>query len=224
MDAEAYQGPSPTLNAAPIVTIQRYLRTPNLAWDFLTLAEPEPWDAYFAVADLPRATGADFMVAGRRFGLFCHDFRRVPVDAWLELVTERALAQDFTLPPVRSPDVLVLSQPEFEEAVRQALRDLHRPDLLSRNPLLRTRLVRDRAGGQPSAAVLEAVVREAIETLQAHPREDKLFRADLCTSSPDPGGGRRFPRPSVQHLQATPHPGHDACRVLAVGAGGVRQR
>jgi hypothetical protein len=177
VDAEAYQGPSPTLNAAPIVTIQRYLRTPNLAWDFLTLAEPEPWDAYFAVADLPRATGADFMVAGRRFGLFCHDFRQVPVDAWLELVTERALAQDFTLPPVRSPDMLVLSQPEFEEAVRQALRDLHRPDPLSRNPLLRTRLVRDRAGGQPSAAVLEAVVREAIETLQAHPRDDKLFRA-----------------------------------------------
>ena len=53
IDRQAYQGPSPTLNATPILTMQRYLGTPNLAWDFLTLAEPERWDAYFAAADLP---------------------------------------------------------------------------------------------------------------------------------------------------------------------------
>ena len=40
IDREAYQGPSATLNATPILTMQRYLGTPNLAWDFLTLAEP----------------------------------------------------------------------------------------------------------------------------------------------------------------------------------------
>jgi hypothetical protein len=74
--------------------------------------------------------------------------------------------------------MLVLSQPEFNDAVRQALRDLHRPDLLARNPLLRTRLVRDRAGSrEPSAAVLEALVRAAVETLRDHPRDDKLLRA-----------------------------------------------
>jgi energy-coupling factor transporter ATP-binding protein EcfA2 len=92
VDREVYQGPSPTLNATPILTFQRYMGTPNLAWDFLTLAEPERWDAYFAAADLPRAAGADFWVGGRRYGLFAHDFRQVPVDALLELVTERALA------------------------------------------------------------------------------------------------------------------------------------
>jgi AAA ATPase domain len=81
IDREAYQGPSPTLNATPILTMQRYLQTPKLAWDFLTLAEPERWDDYFAAADLPRVAGADFWVAGRRYGLFAHDFRQVPVDA-----------------------------------------------------------------------------------------------------------------------------------------------
>jgi hypothetical protein len=80
IDRMAYQGSSATLNATPILTLQRYLRTPNLAWDFLTLAEPERWDAYFAAADLPRAVGADFVVGGRRYGLFAHDFRQVPVD------------------------------------------------------------------------------------------------------------------------------------------------
>ena len=179
IDREVYQGPSPTLNAAPILTFQRYLATPNLAWDFLTLAEPERWDDYFAAADLPRVAGADFRVGGRRYGLFAHDFRRVPVDALLELVTERALAQDVTSsPPTREPPPLVLSQPEFDDSVRQALRDLRRPDLLSRNPLLRTRLVRDRAPGEePGAAVLEALVRAAVETLREHPRDDRLWRA-----------------------------------------------
>jgi hypothetical protein len=96
IDADAYQGPSPTLNATPILTMQRYLGTPTLAWDFLTLAQPERWDDYFAAADLPRAAGADLRVGGRRYGLFAHDFRQVSVDAWLELVTERALGQDLT--------------------------------------------------------------------------------------------------------------------------------
>ena len=179
VDREAYQGPSATLNATPILTMQRYLGTPNLAWDFLALAEPERWDAYFAAADLPRAAGADFWVGGRRYGLFAHDFRQIPGDALLELVTERALAHDLTpSSPTVQPLLLVLSQPGFDDAVRQALRDLRRPDLLSRNPLLRTRLVRDRAGGEePVAATLEALVGAAVETLREHPRDDKLWRA-----------------------------------------------
>jgi hypothetical protein len=179
IDREAYQGPSATLNATPILTFQRYLGTPGLAWDFLTLAEPERWDAYFAAADLPRAAGADFWVGDRRYGLFAHDFRKVPVGALLELVTERALAQDLTAsPPTVEPPLLVLSQPEFDDSVRQALRDLRRPDLLGRNPLLRTRLVHDRTGDEePSAQVLEALVCAAVETLREHPRDDKLWRA-----------------------------------------------
>jgi hypothetical protein len=179
IDREAYQGPSATLNATPILTFQRYLGTPNLAWDFLTLAEPERWDAYFAAADLPRAVGADFRVGAHRYGLFAHDFRRVPVGALLELVTERALSQDLTgsSPAVESP-LLVLSQPDFDDAVRQALRDLRRPDLLGRNPLLRTRLVHDHAGdGEPSAEVLEELVCAAVAALREHPRDDKLGRA-----------------------------------------------
>jgi energy-coupling factor transporter ATP-binding protein EcfA2 len=179
IDRTGYQGPSPTLNATPILTFQRYLGTPKLAWDFLTLAEPERWDHYFAAADLPRAAGADFVVGDHRYGLFAHDFRRVPVEALLERVTERALAQDpLASPPTAQPPPLVLSQPEFDQAVRQALRDLRRPDLLGRNPLLRTRLARDRAGGEePSAALLEALVCTAVETLGEHPRDDKLLRA-----------------------------------------------
>jgi len=72
----------------------------------------------------------------------------------------------------------VLSHPDFEAAVRQGFKDLRRPGLLARNPLLRTRLVLDRAGqGTSGAAVLEVVLREAVTTLARHPRDDKLLRA-----------------------------------------------
>ncbi len=178
VDHEAYQGPSATLNALPMVTLQRYLGNRRLAWDFLTLHEPEPWDAYFALVDQPRATGADFLVGGRRYGLFGHDFRRVPVDALLELWTEGGLAQGFTSRPAAPDDALVLSQADFTDAVRQALRDLQRPELLARNPLLRTRLARDYAGAdEPNAEALEGLLRVAVDALRRHPRDDKLLRA-----------------------------------------------
>ncbi len=179
IDRYSYQDPSPTLNAAPILTMEHYLCTPNLSWDFLTLAQPDRWNDYFAVADLPRATGADFEVGGRTFGLFAHDFRQVPVDSWLELVTERALSRDFTLePPSSPPELLVLSQTEFAQAVKQALHDVRHPALLARNPLVRTRLVHDHESDALSAAAaLEALIRDAVDALAEHPRDDKLVRA-----------------------------------------------
>ncbi|HEX6337896.1 MAG TPA: ATP-binding protein [Jiangellaceae bacterium] len=178
IDRDVYQEPSPTLNATPILSIQRCLQRPNLALGLLTMAEPEPWDAYFAAADIPRVPGADFTIGGRRFGLFAHDFRQVPVDAWLELVTERALAQDFTLPPAQPAEPLVLSKEDFDGAARQALRDLHRPDLLARNPLLRSRVLRDRnTDREPDAVDLEGALSDALDALRANPRDDKLFRA-----------------------------------------------
>ena len=184
VDRDAYQGPSPTMNAAPVATLPRYLATPRLAWDFLTLHEPERWDAFFALADLPRARGADFLVGGRRYGLYGHDFRRVPVDALMELWTERALAPDAAVRPAAPEPLLVLAQADFADAVRQGLRDLHRPELLARNPLRRTRLAHDHAGtagtagaDEPDAAALRGLLRAAVERLAEHPRDDKLLRA-----------------------------------------------
>jgi AAA ATPase domain len=179
LDRDAYQDPSPTMNAAPVLTLQRQLATPGLAWDFLTLAEPERWDAYFRAADIPRATGADFTVGGRRYGLFAHDFRQVPIEAWTELWAERALAREVQSDVSgQSAAFVVLSHADFAAAVRQALKDLGRPDLLARNPLVRTRLVAKRVtGGADGAAVLHALLQEAAAALADHPRDDKLLRA-----------------------------------------------
>jgi hypothetical protein len=188
VDREAYQGPSPTLNAVPIVTLQRQLATPNLAWDYLTMHEPDAWDGFFALADLHRAREADFEVAGRRYGVFAHDFRVRPVDDLIELWVERSLAQDPSLQLRSDPAPQVLSQAGFTDAVRQALRDLHRPDLLARNPLLGTRLLQQTGGEDPPDATdLERLVTAAIDVLRQHPRDDKLLRAvDATYLAPAP--------------------------------------
>jgi AAA ATPase domain len=178
IDAESYQDPSPTLNTAPVVTLQLYLSAPDLAWDFLALARPDRWNDYFAMADMGRVPGADFAVGGRRYGLFGHDFRALPLGPWMDLWAERALAQDPQVTPRRSVALLVLSQPDFGDAVRQGLKDLARPDLLARNPLLRTRLLADAAAGGPAdAATLDRVLRAAVATLTQDPRDDKQYRA-----------------------------------------------
>jgi hypothetical protein len=162
----------------PIVTLQRQLRLPNLAWDYLTMCEPDAWDDFFALADLHRVPAADFELGGLRFGVFAHDYRVRPVDELIDLWVERSLAQDPTLQASPGPQVQVLSQAEFTDAVRQALRDLLRPDLLDRNPLLGTRLLHGHEGEEPpDASKLQELMRTAIGTLRQQPRDDKLLRA-----------------------------------------------
>ncbi len=180
VDRNNYQGPSPTLNAVPILTLQKQLSTPNLSWDFVALAEPDRWDEYFAAGDLPRAEGADFTVGGRRYGLFAHDFRKVPVDAWIELWTERALAQDVDVAPREHAAGV-------SRALPSGLRGSRPPRVqgpAAPRPA-RAQPARCEPGSSPTApdegasgaAVLEAVLREAATTLADHPRDDKLLRA-----------------------------------------------
>jgi DNA-directed RNA polymerase specialized sigma24 family protein len=82
--------------------------------------------------------------------------------------------------------LLALSREEFAQAVRSLLRELHRPDRLVRNPLLRCRLVESRLPTAPVGAVpgpevrlgvLREVLDEALATLQASPRDARGFRA-----------------------------------------------
>jgi TolB-like protein len=63
---------------------------------------------------------------------------------------------------------------QFTAALRVALRDYSRPDLLADNPLLRSRLMAAR--GQGSAADLQALLSETVDTLFASPRDEKLRR------------------------------------------------
>jgi hypothetical protein len=72
---------------------------------------------------------------------------------------------------------MVLSQPEFEGAVRQALRDYARPDRLASNALLSARLVADRTEDQSPADRLRQLVQLSAQELNSHPRDQRLYRA-----------------------------------------------
>jgi hypothetical protein len=136
----------------------------------------------FAYADLARLPECDFEVGGRRYGVYGHDWRAMPPMAWLALLGEREVSAGAqAAPPPASEPLVVLSQDEFGQAVRNALRDFARPDLLRASPLLRARLIVERPGSLSApaerVAALQAVLREAAEALQASPREAKLYRA-----------------------------------------------
>ena len=181
VDADAYQDPSPTLNAAPVLQMQQFLKILQPLLGIPGDVRTDGWNEYFAVADLHRVTGADFTVGGRTYGLFAHDFRTVPVDAWIDMVVERGLSGNADPADlVGAERLLVLSRVEFEQAVRQALQHITRPKVLGRNPLVRTRLVQSRVGegeGVSGGQVLEALVRDAVNTLKDNPKDDRLLRA-----------------------------------------------
>jgi hypothetical protein len=115
--------------------------------------------------------------------MYGHDWRVVPPITWLELLAQREVATEVQVvtPPELPQQLLVLSQPDFVEAVRGALRNLTRPAALGNSPLLRSRLVVERAGRDAGKgeriAVLQAAIREAAELLKQSPREERFYRA-----------------------------------------------
>jgi hypothetical protein len=176
LDREAYQDPSPTMNLGPVVSIQHWLRTPRLAADFLTFHEPARREEFFAFYEIPRAVGADFEVGGRGYGLFVRDFRRLPLDDWLRVMFDRDLAGDPGETGEPRTEPVLLSEPGFGQAVRDALRDLHHPDALARNPLTRSALILRQASDGDPVESLGRVVRSAVERLAGNERDQKLHR------------------------------------------------
>jgi len=189
MGREVYQTPL-THNMVTLNTVITWLTTPNLAWTFCCMADPAAWESVFAYINFRRVAEADFEVGGRRYGGFAHDWRAEPLSVWREEMAERQLDLDFRPEPVGQsapPPLLVLSQPEFADAVRQALRDYHRPEALARNPLLRSRVLRESAGPNPGPEDLQSLLRDAAATLTATPKDEKFYRAlDLTFFRPAP--------------------------------------
>lgn len=183
MARDGYQTVSPTQSLIFVHMVRHYLTTPGLAYTFLPCAVPEFWASIFAYADLARLPEADFHVGGRRYGVYGHDWRAVPPLAWLALLAERELAGGplAVSPPRSAEPLVVLSQPDFAAAVQRALHEYTRPDALRTNPLLRSRLVVERAGAQAGPAeriaALQALLRETAENLLATPRLARGYRA-----------------------------------------------
>src|SRR5262249_55069518 len=110
------------------------------------------------------------------FAVFKRDWRTAPLTGkWAELLEHRRSHPPAEAAAVSSSGSL-LGRAEFDAAVKQALRDLRRPDLLAHNPLLTCRLVPDAAEARPATEALVALVEQAADILRQHPRDNKLHR------------------------------------------------
>jgi hypothetical protein len=175
LDAEYGHGASASLGLVTVWFVEEVVGQHGWAWDFLGTYEDEQlWAPVMDYIDFGRARDADYEVGGHRYAVFAHDWRRAGLREWLDRTADHELGLPTAPPHPHAPEV-VLSQPEFAAAVRAALRDLHTPDAFVRNPLLRSRLVRDRAGGGDDLAALHGLITDAAETLRADPREQRLF-------------------------------------------------
>jgi hypothetical protein len=120
-----------------------------------------------------RVPAADFEVGGRRYGVFAHEWRIDPPADWL---MDTRTAMPFAERGDRADRPPVLTEAEFRKAVRTALRDYTRPDALAENPLRFACLIREDSEPEGPGRALQQVLRQAAETLNAHPRDLKLFR------------------------------------------------
>jgi hypothetical protein len=179
MAAESYQGVSPVQSLIFIYAVNHYLTTPGLAFTLFPVADPDFWATVFAYVNLQRLPGADFQVDGKRYGAYGNDWRVIPQGAWLASVGEREVGLPASAPaPRKAGQIVVLSQPDFAAAVRDALRDFTRPDRLRANPLTHSRMVAEALRPDGDAAnALQTLIRQAAEPLEQSPRDAKLHRA-----------------------------------------------
>ena len=70
----------------------RHYFTPGLVYTFYACADPDFWRPVFSYADLARLPELDFVVAGRSFGVYGHDWRAMPPLPWLEFLGQREIA------------------------------------------------------------------------------------------------------------------------------------
>jgi hypothetical protein len=183
MARDTYQAVSAVQSLIGIFAAQHYLTTPGLAFTFSPCADPDFWAPVFEHTDLVRLREADYEVGGHRYGVFGHDWRVTPPLAWLALLAERELMATSQARPAPAPStpIIVLSAADFSDAVRAVLHQFPHPETLRDNPLLRSRLVVDVVGTTADTATrisaLQALVKEAAESLKSSPREAKAYRA-----------------------------------------------
>ncbi len=175
LDAQYEHGPSASLGLMTVWFVEEVVGQHRWAWDFVGTYEDEClWAPVMDYIGFGRAPEADYEIGGHRYVVFAHDWRRAGLREWLDRTADHELGLPTAPPHPHTPEV-VLSQPEFAAAVRAALRDLQTSDALIHNPLLRSRLVRERDCNGDAPTALHDLIVEAAETLRADPRERGLF-------------------------------------------------
>lgn len=146
---------------------------PHLGWVVLASRHPTVWAPTWAYVGFDEL--GVLSLDGDEVAVWGRDFGRSPFDEWLAEMRRRELDATGTMPgPVAAP--VAFNREDFAGHVRELLRDLHRPERLAANPLVRSDLVRPDSGTTPAQQLLEAVV-EAVALTEEDPPTRRAARA-----------------------------------------------
>lgn len=163
MDREAHQDVSAVQALLFAQTVWDYLATPRLAVSLLACARPHLWAPVLTFAGLHPWPEASVTAGGVAYDVFGHDWRAEPPGAWLDALAGRAPGA--SVAPPEPPALVVLARDAFDDAIRDALRVVARPGQLLGNPLLQSRLVRDRLAADGADADDERAHTDALAAL-----------------------------------------------------------
>ncbi len=181
MAKEQYQDFSSIQSGIFTNVFQYYFSTPALAFSFFPASNPQQWTPLFSYAEINAIEDADFEVGVKKYAMFGHDWRTMPISQWLEVLGQKEMGMTAVIPASkREEQIIVLSETSFASAVSEALWEYSSSGVMKSNPLLQSRLVVSKAGNNASleerADVLRSLVKEACEQLQSSPRESKFYR------------------------------------------------
>ncbi|WP_433256868.1 ATP-binding protein [Streptosporangium sp. CA-135522] len=174
-----YRGNSPVMDLIQWRAVGYCLRAERMAWSYMAMPDPDSSRDYlrhYGMTEISQRPRLD----DEPYGLFAHDWRATPAEAWLARLNRLLLSggqEHPATPPVR---LAVLSQPQFAAAIRQALRGLARPASLATNPLTRSRLLTGHSAPDAASALRE-LLEQAIEAQRDDPRAAKFHRAMSTT-------------------------------------------
>jgi len=157
--------------AGSVMSTVEWVRRP-LAWSFATTTDPGFWGPIFH--HLALTTEFTVESADLEHQVYGIDWRRLPVESWLELMGERELSGAVGPPPPEMLRPAPLGRAAFAGAVRCVLADLHHPDLLGASPLMGTALAVGFDGA--SSDRLYATLLAGIEQMGREPRSGTLCR------------------------------------------------
>ena len=165
--------------------VRECVRDGHVAHMVAYFADPKAWTPAFSFMGFERSSDADFQDHDRPYGAFIRDFRHESSAQWLMRLTGLVTGQHLLVErPATRPSRIVLSEGDFAEAVKTALRSYPARSELATNPLAGSRLVVRRrkraeldAESDAAGEMLAQLLEEACDSVRTTPMTRKAYRA-----------------------------------------------
>jgi DNA-binding winged helix-turn-helix (wHTH) protein len=97
---DTYQAVSPVMQRChEILNYDLHTLAPNVSHSFHVYGETDIWEPVCAFAEFGRLDGFDFELEGRRFGIFGHSWRAMPLQAWANAIARKLASGTRELAP-----------------------------------------------------------------------------------------------------------------------------